>query len=58
MGLAMLAGTVAIYALGVGWLGALIGYEKASSSASCPSSPATLPSWCWLPLSSPPRGRG
>ena len=29
MGLAMLAGTVAIYALGLGWLGALIGYEKA-----------------------------
>jgi biotin transport system substrate-specific component len=42
MGLAMLAGTVAIYALGLGWLGALIGYEKAVQFGLVPFIPGDI----------------
>jgi biotin transport system substrate-specific component len=42
MGLAMLAGTVAIYALGLGWLGALIGYEKAVQFGLLPFIPGDI----------------
>jgi len=59
MGLAMLAGTVAIYALGVGWLGALIGYEKAIQFGFVPFIPGDIAklvlaaivfpaAWTWL----------
>ena len=41
-GLAMLAGTVAIYALGLGWLGALIGYEKAVQFGLVPFIPGDI----------------
>ena len=42
MGLAMLAGTVAIYALGLGWLGVLIGYEKAVQFGLVPFIPGDI----------------
>jgi biotin transport system substrate-specific component len=59
MGLAMLAGTVAIYALGLGWLGALIGYEKAIQFGLVPFIPGDIAklvlaaivfpaAWTWL----------
>jgi biotin transport system substrate-specific component len=42
MGLAMLAGTLAIYALGLGWLGTLIGYEKAVQFGLLPFIPGDI----------------
>jgi biotin transport system substrate-specific component len=42
MGLAMLAGTVAIYTLGLGWLGALVGYEKAVQFGLVPFIPGDI----------------
>ena len=42
MGLAMLAGTVAIYALGLGWLATLIGAEKAVEFGLLPFIPGDI----------------
>ena len=42
MGLAMLAGTVAIYALGLGWLATLIGVEKAVEFGLLPFIPGDI----------------
>ena len=42
MGLAMLAGTVAIYALGLGWLATLIGVEKAVEFGLVPFIPGDI----------------
>lgn len=59
MGLAMLAGTIAIYALGLGWLATLIGVEKAMQFGLVPFIPGDIAklvlaaivfpaAWTWL----------